>query len=96
VDNDGRLTSSSLSVDGREGSTVFAQRARWTRDGSEIGGHLDCAPAATGTQRRQQTNESGTMASMANTAMLRYKVEPVIRERLSVEFGSCFSSRISD
>ena len=31
---------------------------------------------------------------MANTAMLRYKVEPVIRERLAVEFGRPFVSRI--
>jgi hypothetical protein len=31
---------------------------------------------------------------MANTAMLRYKVEPVIRERLGKEFGQPFASRI--
>jgi hypothetical protein len=31
---------------------------------------------------------------MANTAMLRYKVEPVIRERLAKEFGQPFASRI--
>lgn len=32
--------------------------------------------------------------SMANTAMLRYKVEPVIREMLKATFGQGFSSQI--
>ena len=31
---------------------------------------------------------------MANTAILRYKVEPVIRERLKAEFGHDFTSRV--
>jgi hypothetical protein len=31
---------------------------------------------------------------MANTAMLRYKVEPVIRARLEVEFGQPFASTV--
>jgi hypothetical protein len=31
---------------------------------------------------------------MANTAMLRYKVEPIIRQRLAAEFGQAFASRI--
>lgn len=31
---------------------------------------------------------------MANTAMLRYKVEPVIRDRLALEFGQPFYSRV--
>ena len=31
---------------------------------------------------------------MANTAMLRYKVEPVIRAQLALEFGQEFSSRV--
>lgn len=34
------------------------------------------------------------MAPMANTAMLRYKVEPVIREHLAAEFDQPFTSRI--
>jgi hypothetical protein len=31
---------------------------------------------------------------MANTAMLRYRVEPVIRKRLAEEFGKTFASRV--
>jgi hypothetical protein len=31
---------------------------------------------------------------MANTAMLRYRVEPVIRKRLAEEFGQPFASRV--
>jgi hypothetical protein len=31
---------------------------------------------------------------VANTALLRYKVEPVIRQRLAAEFGQPFASRV--
>ena len=34
------------------------------------------------------------MSVVANTAILRYKVEPVIREQLAVRFGQPFASRI--
>lgn len=46
-------------------------------------------PAFEGTSR-----VPATIARMANTAILRYKVEPVIRGRLAAEFNQLFASRI--